>query len=133
MRPTFTRPNSRPKKSTATYALFAALMCTTMDAYTDTIEGKWNLVKKSIMGSSAMTLHVHADNTGKISTESMGDADIKNLATDGSRVTFSTTLSVMGQDIDADFDGVIKGNSLTGKINTDYGSSEVSGNRETND
>jgi hypothetical protein len=82
------------------------------------------------MGKSEMTMIINKDLSGSLLSERMGESTVQNLVMHGEEVRFSTTLSVMGREIDANFKGKLENGILKGSLNTDYGSSNILGVRE---
>ena len=121
-------------------SLYLMVACSNLETKTSTstsptatvhaLVGQWKLTKTSSMGKSEMTMIINKDLSGSLLSERMGESTVQNLVMHGEEVRFSTTLSVMGREIDANFKGKLENGILKGSLNTDYGSSNILGVRE---
>jgi hypothetical protein len=90
--------------------------------------GTWDVTVESALGTQEQELVVHDDMSGYVKS---GDAEIaiQNAALDADMLTFDISFDVQGQQLDAKFDGTIKGDTLTGQYVTELGNGDVSGTR----
>jgi hypothetical protein len=95
-------------------------------AAAEDITGEWELATSfnDMQMMSTLTLAKQADGT---LTGKWGSADLKDVKFDAGKLTFSRTMSMMGQDTTMKFTGTIKDGKLTGTQSSDQGDTQVTG------
>lgn len=92
--------------------------------------GTWDLTVVSALGTNQQTLVVNNDLTGTVTSLGLGDAiSIENVAVDGNNVRFEVVFEIQGQQLPAEFEGTIDGDSISGDYITDLGNGNVTGSR----
>ena len=92
--------------------------------------GTWDLKVVSGLGDFPQQLVINDDLTGAVTTESLGVAlIIENVAVEGNNVSFDIVFEIEGQELPAEFDGTIDGDSISGEYVTDLGNGSVTGTR----
>jgi hypothetical protein len=76
--------------------------------------------------TSTLTLAKKADGT---LTGKWGSSELKDLKLDAGKLSFTRTMSMMGQDMTMKFAGTLKDGKLTGTMTTDQGDNPVTGTK----
>jgi hypothetical protein len=95
------------------------------------IVGSWNLLVETPMGNQESTLVVSgtaAALEGKL-VSPQGEVPIKNVAFDGTKVTFGMTIDAQGQVMELTYEGTVAGDALTGAFQSPFGPAPANGKR----
>lgn len=92
--------------------------------------GNWNFTVESQLGTIEQVVKINDDLTGMItSLEPAGEMSADNIVVDGNNVTFDVVFDIEGEELEAQFVGVIDGDNITGEYITDLGNGTVTGSR----
>jgi len=92
--------------------------------------GAWGASMDTPLGVIPVTLTLREDGTGNILAAGVGEALLDDVEYDGANVTFSATVSSLGQPMSLDFSGTVDGDSLAGAFSSPFGDIPVSGTRQ---
>lgn len=91
--------------------------------------GRWDVTSNSQAGELKRTLTVNKGLSGTYASDEAA-WDIRDINTDGEKITFGVTVSLQGQDLPLNFEGKVEGDALKGQFFADGNPvSEVSGTR----
>lgn len=82
------------------------------------VTGTWEMVVSTQMGEMTSTLTLKQegeDVTGSFKSD-MGEGEIKDGTISGNSISFTVTLSIMGQDRDLTYSGTVEGDSMEGTL-----------------
>ncbi|MGM0634298.1 MAG: hypothetical protein ACQETO_14150 [Pseudomonadota bacterium] len=85
------------------------------------IVGEWDATISTPMGAMNAGLVVNEDMTGEMRSPELGATALDNVTVEGDQVSFSTTVDAQGMMLTLDFDGMVEGDSLEGRFNSDFG------------
>jgi hypothetical protein len=93
--------------------------------------GTWNFVVESQLGTLEQVVMINDDLTGVIKMTEPSEVELipGNIMLDGDKVTFDVVFDIEGQELPAQFVGMLDGDSITGEYVTDLGNGTVTGTR----
>jgi hypothetical protein len=95
------------------------------------VVGSWNLTIETPVGTQQSTLVVTGTAEaleGKLVSE-QGEAAVRDVVFDGSKLQFAITIDAQGQQMELTFEGAVDGDSLTGAFQSPFGPAPVTGTR----
>jgi hypothetical protein len=95
------------------------------------VVGSWNLTIETPVGTQQSTLVVTGTADlleGKIVSE-QGEAPVRDVVFDGSKLAFGLTIDAQGQQMELTFEGTVDGDSLSGAFQSPFGPAPVTGTR----
>jgi hypothetical protein len=90
--------------------------------------GKWDLTSVSEFGTMPGMMRINGDMTGRYEIFG-GEIPMKDLKLEGNQVTFTLEMGWGDQTIILNFKGTLDGNNLKGQMNSDRGTSEITGKK----
>jgi len=115
----------------ATVLMACALVgCATGGGAANPLVGTWDFTVESQLGTIEQVVKINDDLTGMITNiEPAGEMAPSNVTVDGNNVVFDVVFDIEGQELEAQFVGVIDGDSISGEYVTDLGNGTVTGKR----
>jgi hypothetical protein len=93
--------------------------------------GSWSLVIETPIGTQESVLEISGTAEaleGKIVGE-QGEAAIRDVVFDGTKLTFGMTIDAQGTPMELTFEGAVDGDSITGSFQSPFGPAPVTGTR----
>ncbi len=96
----------------------------------DSSVGKWNIELSSPIGISSQIWSIASNGTGYFESD-LGNSASDEVIIDGNALRFTIFIDAGGQSVAMNFDGIVKGDFLTGQISSEFGEFEVIGTRQS--
>jgi len=90
--------------------------------------GKWDLTSVSDFGTRQSMMRINPDMTGRYEFFG-GEIPMKDLKLEGNQVTFALEMGFGDQTFTLDFKGTLDGKNLKGQMNSDRGTSDITGKK----
>lgn len=92
--------------------------------------GMWDVSMDTPVGVMAATVTISPDLSGNMSSTDLGETPLDSLTVMENELKFSATIDAQGQTLTLDFTGMIDGDSLEGRFDSDFGPIPVTGTRQ---